>query len=85
MGGPEFVLAIIFVAGVLGPLAKGVSQRIARSGSTPGVDTKQLEAALNASEQRHADAERRIGSMEERLDFYEKLLGEPDRARQLRK
>jgi hypothetical protein len=84
MGGEYFILSIVFVIGVLSPIAKAVAARIARPGDASGAETKRLTGALHAAEQRIAESERRIGSMEERLDFYEKLLGEPDRARQLR-
>ena len=83
MGGTEFVLAIIFLAAVVSPIAKGIAERIARSGGTASPDTKRLEAALQQTEQRLADSERRLGSMEERLEFYEKLLGESSRSREL--
>jgi hypothetical protein len=80
---PVFVIVMVFLVGVAGPIAKGIAARIARAGAPSTIDAKRLEAALLLAEQRIAESEQRIGSMEERLDFYEKLLGESERQRQL--
>lgn len=68
-----FILVIIFLTAVLGPLAKGIGDRIAKSGPRPE-ELGRLRRELEAAEQRLADAERRLQSAEERLDFQEKLL-----------
>jgi hypothetical protein len=71
-----FVLIIIFLTAVIGPLAKGIGDRIGRSGKPPLDEARlgRLAADLEAADQRLADAERRLHLAEERLDFQEKLL-----------
>lgn len=68
-----FILVIIFLTAVIGPLAKGIGDRIGRGGAQ-SQDLLGLKRELEAAEQRLADAERRLQSAEERLDFQEKLL-----------
>jgi hypothetical protein len=66
------------------PIARGVGKRIAHRGGPISTDQVQrLEAALHATEQRLSESERRLSTAEERLDFYEKLLADPGRSRQL--
>lgn len=69
-----FIIALI----VLGPLAKAVALRISRGDRRiPG--EAELRKALQANEQRLAETESRMAALEERLDFYEKLLANPRR------
>ena len=67
-----FILGLI----VLGPIAKAIAQRIARSGPA-AASQSELKKSLQATEQRLAETETRLGAVEERLDFYEKLLSNP--------
>jgi hypothetical protein len=71
-----FIAVIVFLASVIGPLAKGLGDRLARGGGGDA-DLRRLAAELERAEQRIADAERRLNDAEERLDFQEKLLGPP--------
>jgi hypothetical protein len=71
-----FVVIVIFLSGILAPIAKGYARRIATSGPTPAM-LQELRDELERAEQRIADAERRLHHAEERLDFQEKLLGPP--------
>jgi hypothetical protein len=80
MGLVELILLVVIGA----PIARGVGKRIARSGGPVSPDqVHRLEAALLATEQRLSESERRLSTAEERLDFYEKLLADPGRSRQL--
>ena len=74
MGVFPFVIALI----VLGPIAKAIAVRISRGDrSLPG--EAELRKALRESEQRQAETEARLAAVEEKLDFYEKLLSNPNR------
>jgi hypothetical protein len=73
--------AILFLAA---PIAKGIGERIGRSGPDPRYLAelrKQFEEALG----RVAAAEERVGSLEERVEFYEKLLADPEKMQQARR
>ena len=75
MGVFPFIIALI----VLGPIAKAIAERISRSDrSLPG--EAELRKALRESEQRQAETESRLAAVEEKLDFYEKLLANPNRS-----
>jgi hypothetical protein len=76
-----FVILIIAISAILGPLAKGYGERLSRGGPEPA-DLARLRAELEAAEQRLGDAERRLHLAEERLDFQEKLLSSRSSARQ---
>jgi hypothetical protein len=65
------MIALLFV-GV--PIAEAVATRIKKSG---GPDAEEMKKALRVAEQRLADSETRIAALEERVDFYEKLLAAP--------
>jgi hypothetical protein len=65
------MIALLFV-GV--PIAEAVATRIKRGG---GPDQDELKKALRLAEQRLAASETRIAALEERVDFYEKLLAAP--------
>jgi hypothetical protein len=71
-----FVVVVIFLSGILSPIAKGYSRRIAAGGASPKV-LQELREELERAEQRIAEAEHRLHLAEERLDFQEKLLGPP--------
>jgi hypothetical protein len=68
-----FVIVVIVLTGIMGPLAKGYGERLSKGGPA-AVDLARLRADLEATEQRLADTERRLELAEERLDFQEKLL-----------
>jgi hypothetical protein len=74
-----FIVVVIFLSGILGPIAKGYARRIATGGPTPKA-LQDLKDELERAEQRIADAERRLHYAEERLDFQEKLLLPPSAA-----
>lgn len=71
-----FILALV----TLGPLAKAIGERIARGGQREPPNPK-LEANLRITEQRLAETESRLAAVEEKLDFYEKLIANPNRPR----
>ena len=67
---------MIIVALFIGvPIAEAIATRI-KKGGLPA-DQKQLEDLLRNAEQRLAANETRISALEERVDFYEKLLEAP--------
>ena len=74
---PVFVIALIFVGG---PIARAIARSIERGGprpgQAPGVESD-LRQALQVAEQRLSDSETRLAALEDRLDFYEKLLANP--------
>ena len=67
------VVAILFM-GV--PIAEALASRI-RKGNLD-LDAKELQKALKLAEQRLAASETRLASLEEKVDFYEKLLSNPE-------
>jgi hypothetical protein len=74
---PVFVIAMIFVGG---PLARAIARSIERGGVRPVQDGRvegELRQALQVAEQRLSDSETRLAALEDRLDFYEKLLANP--------
>jgi hypothetical protein len=68
-----FLLLLVVLTGVLGPLARGFA---ARMGNTPSdaAELARLRTLLEDADMRLQDAERRLRDAEERLDFQEKLL-----------
>ena len=77
-GMPEifFIFGFIFVAG---PIARAIARSIERRGMTPteaGSDVE-LKKALQLTEQRLSESETRLAALEERVDFYERLLANP--------
>lgn len=72
------------VIAVLGPIAKGIGDRIAGSGELSGKTVKLLRQELEGTQRRLAAAEERVGQVEEKLEFYERLLANPESARQAR-
>jgi hypothetical protein len=72
------------VIAVLGPIAKGLGDRIAGSGELSGKTVKLLREERESARQRLASTEERVGQVEEKLEFYERLLADPDAARQVR-
>ena len=66
-----YIVVAIFI-GV--PIAEAIAARIKKSGP---VDQGELEKALRNAEQRLSAQETRIVALEERVDFYEKLLEAP--------
>lgn len=68
------ILVIIFLGA---PIAKGIGDRIARSGGDSDL-LKALRKQLEEAQQRLAGSEERIASLEERVDFYERLLSSPE-------
>jgi hypothetical protein len=73
MGLFTFILIIIVLSAIVGPIAKGLGDRLAKGGPDTAYLEK-LKAELEQADQRIADAERRLELAEERLDFQEKLL-----------
>lgn len=71
----SFIIVVIVLSGVVAPVAKGLGNRLAKSGA-PADRAKldRLAAELESAEQRLADTERRLLLAEERLDFQERLL-----------
>lgn len=63
---------------VLGPIAKGIGDRIAGSGALSGKTVKLLREELEAATQRLSTTEDRLGQVEEKLEFYERLLANPE-------
>jgi hypothetical protein len=71
-----YIIVAVFI-GV--PIAEALAARIKKNGP---IDSSDLEKALRNAEQRLAANETRISTLEERVDFYEKLLEAPkDRRR----
>jgi hypothetical protein len=70
------IIAIIFVGA---PIARAIARSIERQGIHPpvGGGDVELKKALLQAEQRLSDSETRIAALEERVDFYEKLLAKP--------
>lgn len=74
---PVFVLLMLFV---LAPIARAVARSIERRGLP--ADTRiegEMKKALQEAEQRLTENETRIAALEDRVDFYEKLLANPER------
>ena len=69
------VIAVIFM-GV--PIAEAIAARIKKG--TVELDSGEVAKALKLAEQRLAASETRIAALEEKVDFYEKLLSNPERA-----
>lgn len=73
--GMFLIIAIIFVGA---PIARAIARSIERHGlqnvASPDPELRRL---LSAAEQRLSDSETRIAALEERADFYEKLLAAP--------
>lgn len=74
---PELFLILVIV--FLGaPIARAIGRSIeSRGSSPPGLPDPEMRKALQAAEQRLSDSETRIAALEERVDFYEKLLANP--------
>jgi hypothetical protein len=73
---PIMVIALIFVAA---PIARAIARQIERQGTRPPVaDNPEVRQALQVAEQRLSDSEARLAALEERVDFYEKLLSNPE-------
>ena len=71
-----FLIPLIFV---LAPLARALARNIERRGLPATRSEEELRKALQTAEQRLSDSEVRIAALEEKVDFYEKLLANPDR------
>ena len=67
------VIAVIFM-GV--PIAEAIAARI-KKGAVE-LDSGEVAKALKLAEQRLAASETRIAALEEKVDFYEKLLANPE-------
>jgi len=76
---PEMFL-IMGVVFVLAPIARAIARSIERGGLPRGPDSAQqdeLRRALQLAEQRLSETESRLATLEDRVDFYEKLLSNP--------
>jgi len=67
------IFAFVFAMAVVVPIAKALADRIARGAPEAAELTRKLQQA----EQRLHDTEVRLLALEERVDFYEKLLAGP--------
>jgi hypothetical protein len=74
--GVFLILALIFIGT---PIAKAIAKNIEHRGLQPGPNESELKQALQLAEQRLNDSETRLAALEDRLDFYEKLLANPDK------
>ncbi len=74
---PEiFIFVLVLVIGA--PIAKAFAARIARAQPTLPPDVVQrLRQEIEATEQRAADADKRVAELEDRVDFLERLLQAP--------
>lgn len=79
-----FILTLMLVIFVGGPLARGLAVRLSNPAGLPASEARELIARLQDSEARLAAGEERIASLEERLDFYERLLGEAENRARIR-
>ncbi len=68
------LIIALFFMGV--PIAEAVAARIKKGGEPAD---SELKKSLQLAEQRLAASETRIAALEEKLDFYEKLLEQPKR------
>jgi F0F1-type ATP synthase membrane subunit b/b' len=71
-----FLILLIFV---LAPLARALARTIERRGLPNTRSEAEVKQALQQAEQRLTDSETRLAALEERVDFYERLLANPDR------
>jgi hypothetical protein len=69
-----FLMVLIFIGA---PLAKALARSIENRSTPPSLPEAELRKALQSAEQRLSDSETRLALMEEKLDFYEKLLAKP--------
>jgi hypothetical protein len=60
------------------PIAEAIAARIKKGGVD--LNAGEVQQALKLAEQRLAASETRIAALEEKVDFYEKLLSNPERA-----
>ena len=67
-------MVILFIGA---PIAKALARKIEQQGTGPTLPEAELRRALQATEQRLSDSETRLAVVEEKLDFYEKLLAKP--------
>ena len=74
-----FVMILIFIGA---PIAKAIARSIERGSTPPSLPEAELRKALQSAEQRLSDNESRLAQVEEKLDFYEKLLAKPKDERQ---
>ena len=74
--GIVFILMLVLV---FAPIARAIARSIERRGVPDTRINDELRKALLEAEQRLADNETRIGALEDRVDFYEKLLANPER------
>ncbi len=74
---PE-VFAFIIVLVIGAPIAKALAARIARGQpQLPPAEVQRLRQEIEATEQRALDSDKRVGELEERVEFREKLLQAP--------
>lgn len=71
------ILVVVFVGA---PIGRAIARSIERRGLPDAPDARQQEEvrkALQLAEQRLSDTESRLAALEDRVDFYEKLLANP--------
>lgn len=74
--GPLFLFILLLVIG--GPIAKAIAWRIQKGGEGVPPDLlRRLKEEIDAAELRALDSDKRVGELEERVDFLERLLQAP--------
>lgn len=71
------ILVVVFVGA---PIGRAIARSIEQRGlpNTPDAGKQEeLRKALQVAEQRLSDTETRLAALEDRVDFYEKLLSNP--------
>ena len=68
---------LILLIVVLAPLARSIGRAIERRSMPADRSDEELKKALQQAELRLSDSETRIAALEERVDFYERLLARP--------
>lgn len=64
---------------VCAPIARAVARNIERGRALPAPVAEEVTKSLQLAEQRLSDSEGRLSALEERVDFYEKLLANPQK------
>lgn len=77
--GVSFIIVFFLVIFLGAPIARAIGHRIAREGEGVGeTEAKALRTRLEETEGRLISAEDRLAAMEERFQFYERLLADPE-------
>lgn len=68
------IMAVVFLGA---PIARAIARSIEHRGLPQPQADADLRKALQTAEQRLSESETRLAALEERVDFYEKLLANP--------